>query len=166
VPAAPPPVAAPAAEVRPATIVLPGSLVVDLPRNVSTLAPEDPPLQELLAAAKSGDLIVTNSLSHSVGPGPVEITWTAWEGAPGASKPAATRTATITVRAASTAVVTASHEKPQAATAAVPETEMGKIAAPEQSDHMEPGRKAEGTVLFTLGDLLYSVPNLIGRLRQ
>jgi len=94
-------------------------------------------MHELLAAAKSGDLIVTNNLSRPVGPGPVEITWTAWEGAPGASKPAATRTATITVRAGS-----------------------------ESSDQMEPDQKAEGTVLFTLGDLLYSVPNMIRRLRQ
>jgi hypothetical protein len=166
IPPASPPAAAPHVEAQPASIVLPESLIIDLPRDASEVAPADSPLRELLASAKCGDLVVTNNLSHSVGPGQVEVTWTAWEGTPGTSKTAAVRTETITVRAVPATVVAALPEKAPVANAAVPEAEIAQTSAPQLSEDMEPGRKAGGTVLFTLGDLLYYVPNLIGRSRH
>jgi hypothetical protein len=147
---------------------MPASLVIDLPQNVSMLAPTDSPLREILAAARCGDLIVTNDLSRSVGPGPVEVTWTAWKGQPRESPPVATRTETITVRAAASAVAAASHERDSIADNAVARAEMGKPAdaGPEPMDLIAPRHNAEGTVLFTLRDILYYVPNLISRHRQ
>ena len=104
--AAPAPAAAPpsapvataqAAHPEPPTIALPEPLAIELPPGASTLAPDAPPLRDLLAAAKSGERKVTSDLQHPVGPGPIRVTWTAWSGAPGASAPAATASAVLFV---------------------------------------------------------------------
>jgi hypothetical protein len=78
-------------------IVLPDILAVELPRGVSGIGPNDSPLRELLASAHCGTQTVSSDLQRKVGPGPVRVTWTAWEGAAGVGKPVATRTARVFV---------------------------------------------------------------------
>jgi hypothetical protein len=82
---------------QPERIVLPDLMAVELPAGVTQLAPADPPLRDLLAAAKSGSRPVTADLRDQLGVGAARVTWTAWDGAPGAGKAAAKRTATVFV---------------------------------------------------------------------
>lgn len=78
-------------------ISLPDILAVEMPKGAARIGPGDAPLRELLASAHSGTRQVTADLRTPVGVGPVRISWTAWEGAPGSSKPTATRTARVFV---------------------------------------------------------------------
>jgi hypothetical protein len=78
-------------------ITLPEIMAVELPRGVAEIGPTAPPLHELLAAARSGTRLVTSDLQRKVGPGPVRVTWTAWDGPVGIGKPAATRVARVFV---------------------------------------------------------------------
>lgn len=78
-------------------ITLPEIMAVELPPGVSQIGPAEAPLRDLLFAARSGSRMVTNDLQHKVGVGPLRVTWTAWDGPPNASKPAATRTARVIV---------------------------------------------------------------------
>ena len=76
-------------------VTLPEVLAVELPKGMAQIGPADAPLRGLLASARSGDRKVIFDLNHKVGPGPVRVTWSAWDGAPGSGKPAATRTARL-----------------------------------------------------------------------
>jgi hypothetical protein len=78
-------------------ISLPDILAVEMPKGLTRIGPGDPPLRELLASAHSGTRQVTADLRAPVGVGPARISWTAWEGTPGSSKPAATRAARVFV---------------------------------------------------------------------
>ena len=78
-------------------IGLPDVLAIELPRGVSKLGPNDSPLRELLSQAHFGSLAVTTDLKRNVGVGPVLVTWTAWQGAPGVGKPVAARAGTVIV---------------------------------------------------------------------
>src|SRR5271166_4174437 len=78
---------------QPAQITLPEIPALELPAGKTQLAPTDPPLRDLLAAATSGKLRITNDLDHPIGQGATRITWTAWEG----QKNLATKAATIFV---------------------------------------------------------------------
>jgi hypothetical protein len=75
-------------------ITLPELLAIELPAGMTELAPSDPPLRALLAAASSGQRQVTADLRHSVKAGATRVTWTA-DAANGAA--AATRAATVFV---------------------------------------------------------------------
>jgi hypothetical protein len=72
-------------------IVLPELLAIELPVGTTQIAPDDSPLRELLASAAAGGLGVTHDLTSPIGPGATEVTWTAWESAPGESRVRATR---------------------------------------------------------------------------
>jgi hypothetical protein len=76
-------------------IVLPDVLAVELPKGVLQIGPADAPLRALLTSARSGTRKVTADLNHKVGAGPVRVTWSAWDDAPGSGKPAATKTARL-----------------------------------------------------------------------
>ena len=91
--AQPPPAAAPAAP----AIKLPEPLAIELPAGVSGLSPLERPLRDLLLRANSNDRRITYDLSHPVGVGPVEVTWTAWDRATAGDRAAATKTATLFV---------------------------------------------------------------------
>jgi len=78
-------------------ITLPDVLAIELPRDVKVVGPNDSPLRELLNQARFGSFVVTTDLRRKVGVGPVRVTWTAWQGAPGAGKPLATRVGKIIV---------------------------------------------------------------------
>ena len=78
-------------------IALPDILAIELPRGVNEIGPGESPLRELLAAARSGTRTVTSDLQRKIGPGPVKVTWTAWDGAAGVGKPAASRTSRLFV---------------------------------------------------------------------
>src|ERR1700683_2556587 len=77
---------------KPADIVLPDPLAVELPPGRHDLGPTDPPLRDLLGGAHSGTLKVTADGVTRVGLGPVRVTWTAW-GASG--KPAGARSGVV-----------------------------------------------------------------------
>ena len=85
------------ADDKSAVITLPEMLAVELPAGVTQVGPADSPLRELLAAAHSGSSTVTSDLQHKVGPGPVRVTWTAWDGPPKLGKVLARRTARVIV---------------------------------------------------------------------
>ncbi|HET7084480.1 MAG TPA: hypothetical protein VFI23_06905 [Rhizomicrobium sp.] len=85
--------AAPAALAQ--DIDLPQLLAVEMPKGMAQIGPTDTPLRELLASGHSGERKVTADLNHKVGVGPVRVTWSAWDGAPGSGTPAATRTARL-----------------------------------------------------------------------
>ena len=92
--AAPPP--APPTTVEPhGDIDLPEMLAIELPRGVNRIGAEESPLRELLAAARSGTRKVTNDVQGKLGVGPVRVTFSAWDGAPGSGRPVATRTARL-----------------------------------------------------------------------
>lgn len=78
-------------------ITLPDVLAIELPRGVGAVGPNDSPLRELLNQAHFGSLAVATDLKRKVGVGPVRVTWMAWQGAPGAGKPLATRVGKIIV---------------------------------------------------------------------
>jgi hypothetical protein len=78
-------------------ISLPDMLAVEMPKGVTQIGPTDSPLRELLDSAHSDARRVTADMRTKVGVGPVRITWTAWDGTPGNSKPNATRTARVFV---------------------------------------------------------------------
>ena len=78
-------------------ITLADVLAIELPVGVSQGGPGDSPLRELLSAARSGSSPVTSDLQRKVGPGPVRVTWTAWDGSPKLSKPTGTRTARVII---------------------------------------------------------------------
>ena len=75
----------------PPQIALPEILAVELPRGATSIGPEEPPLRQLLAAARSDARKVTWDLKRRIGVGPVRVTFSAWDGAPGSGQPAATR---------------------------------------------------------------------------
>ena len=79
---------------KPADIALPDPLAVELPPGRHDLAPSDPPLRDLLAGAHSGTLKVTADVAAPVGPGPVKVTWTAWDAS---GKPTGTRSGVVYV---------------------------------------------------------------------
>ena len=85
------------AEVYSVVITLPEILTVELPPGVAQVGPGDSPLRELLSAAHSGSSRVTSDLQRKVGPGPVRVTWTAWDGPPKLGRLVATRTARIII---------------------------------------------------------------------
>jgi hypothetical protein len=76
---------------------LPEPLAIELPAGVTELAPDAPPLRNLLAAATSDARVVTYVLDRPAVVGPVRVTWTAWDGAPAVSNPVATATAVLFV---------------------------------------------------------------------
>lgn len=76
-------------------ITLPDVIAVELPKGVSQIGPGDSPLRELLNSAHDGTKKISFDLQHKVGVGPVKVTWSAWTGAIGTGKPAATRTERI-----------------------------------------------------------------------
>ena len=99
-PARPPAPPAPAATVGAAAsseITLPDVLAVELPRGAAAIGPNDLLLRRLLADASSGARTVTWDLTRKLGVGPVQVTFSAWDGAPGSGKPAATRLARLWV---------------------------------------------------------------------
>ena len=79
---------------KPADIALPDPLAVELPPGRHDLAPSDPPLRDLLGGAHSGMLKVTADVAAPVGPGPVKVTWTAWDAS---GKPTGTRSGVVYV---------------------------------------------------------------------
>ncbi len=98
-------------------IRLPDLLAVELPRGVPDLGPNDPPLRDLLASARSDDRKVTADLAGRAGPGPVKVTWTAWDTA---GQPVASRSGVIFVLPTGfTPVGTASDENATAGNNAV-----------------------------------------------
>ncbi len=86
-----------AAEGKSAGITLPDILAVELPSGVSQIGPADSPLRELLSAAHSGSSTVTSDLQGKVGPGPIRVKWTAWDGPPRLGKVLAQRTARVII---------------------------------------------------------------------
>ena len=79
-------------------IALPEMLAIELPADgMSHIAPSESPLRELLESATAGDLRVTHDQSKPLPLGGTEVTWTAWEGAPGGSPARATRKAFVYV---------------------------------------------------------------------
>jgi hypothetical protein len=91
--AQPQPAASPAAP----DIKLPEPLAIELPAGVSVLSPSELPFSDFLLRASSEGRRVSYDLSHPVGVGPVEVTWTAWDRGAGADRVAATKTATVFV---------------------------------------------------------------------
>jgi hypothetical protein len=87
--------ALPASAQQAPSIILPDILAVELPRGRTDISPTESPLRELLAAGRSGTRTVSTDLQRKVGAGPVRVSWNAWDGAPGAGKPRASRTARI-----------------------------------------------------------------------
>ncbi len=75
-------------------ITLPEILAVEMPEGAATLRPDEPPLRDLIARAKSDTRRVTTDLPEKIGPGPTAVTWTAWDTN---GKPTATRSAVIYV---------------------------------------------------------------------
>lgn len=82
---------------QPPEIILPDVPAVELPKGMAQIGPADSPLRELLASAHDGGKKISWDLRRKVGAGPVAVTWSAWDGAVGSGKPAATRTARIFV---------------------------------------------------------------------
>ncbi len=79
-------------------IVLPDLLAIELPgADATRIEPTDSPLRELLATVTAGGFQVTHDLTHPIGTGTTDVTWTAWEGAPRQSAAQATSTARIHV---------------------------------------------------------------------
>ena len=79
-------------------IALPEMLAVELPgADVTSISPRDSPLRELLEGARAGGLRVTHDLISPIGAGAIEVTWTAWEGAPGQSAARGSRTGRVHV---------------------------------------------------------------------
>jgi len=103
--------ATPAAAQPAPAIVPPDLLAVELPAGKTTLNPADPPLHALLAAASSGQRQVSNDVHGPLGEGATRVTWTAWDGAPGSSKPVATKAATVFVLPAGTTPVGVSGDE-------------------------------------------------------
>jgi hypothetical protein len=87
----------PAAAQPAPSITLPDVLSVEMPVDKTAIAPTDPPLRDLLAAAKGNWPHITTDLKRNLPVGAARVTWSAWNGEPGAGTPAATRTATIFV---------------------------------------------------------------------
>jgi hypothetical protein len=73
-------------------ITLPDVPAIELPKGMSQIGPGDSPLRELLNAGRDGSKKISFDLQHKVGVGPLHVTWSAWNGAVGSGKPAATRT--------------------------------------------------------------------------
>lgn len=88
--------AAKAADPPSPEIALPDVLAVEMPKGMAQIGPADLPLRELLMAARDGSKKISWDLNYKVGTGPVRVTWSAWDGAVGAGKPA-TRTARLFV---------------------------------------------------------------------
>jgi hypothetical protein len=82
------------AQPKPADIVLPDPLAVELPPGRHDQDPAKPPLSDLLGGAHSGTLKVTADVATPVGPGPIKVTWTAWDAS---GKPAGTRSGIVFV---------------------------------------------------------------------
>jgi hypothetical protein len=80
-----------AAQAQQPDLILPEIPAIELPQGVTQIGPGDSPLKELLAAAHCGDHKVTADLKRKLGPGMVKVTWSCWDGAPGAGKPSSTR---------------------------------------------------------------------------
>src|SRR5205085_10649673 len=78
-------------------MTLPDILAVELPPGVQQIGPNESPLRELLAGAKSGTYNVTSDLQRKVGPGPVLVTWIAWDSPAKARKVVAINSAHIFV---------------------------------------------------------------------
>lgn len=79
---------------KPADIVVPDPLAVELPPGRRDLGPIDPPLRDLLGGAHSGTLKVTADVATPIGPGPVKVTWTAWDAS---GKPVGARSGVVYV---------------------------------------------------------------------
>jgi hypothetical protein len=78
-------------------ILLPEPLAFELPAGATRVGPDTGSLRELLQAARSGSRQVTHDLKEPVGVGVHRVTWTAWDGAPGASAAALQKTASLIV---------------------------------------------------------------------
>lgn len=78
-------------------LVLPELLAIELPPSAARLAPDVSPLKELLQAARSGTRQVTHDLKEPIGAGAHRVTWTAWDGAAGASPSRLQKTAVLFV---------------------------------------------------------------------
>lgn len=78
-------------------ITLPDVLAVEMPKGMAQIGPADSPLRELLMSAHDGTKEISWDLRRKVGTGPLRVTWSAWDGAVGNGKSAATRTARIFV---------------------------------------------------------------------
>ncbi len=83
---------------QPAPVIdLPDLPAIEMPADKTTIAPDEPPLRDLLAAAHCGQRTVTVAAPPEFHLGATKVTWTAWDGAAGTSKVVATRTATLFV---------------------------------------------------------------------
>ncbi|HUG37081.1 MAG TPA: hypothetical protein VML54_09045, partial [Candidatus Limnocylindrales bacterium] len=94
------PAATPPSAARPTApgIVLAPMLVVELPApGRAEIAPDVPPLKDVLESASSSSLRVTHDQIRPLPIGATEVTWTAWSGAPGASAAQFTRKAYVYV---------------------------------------------------------------------
>jgi hypothetical protein len=81
-----------------AKIELPEILAIELPAaGVVSIAPGISPLKELLESASAGKLQVTHDVRSPLPLGATQVTWTAWNGAPGASQAVGTRQAWVYV---------------------------------------------------------------------
>jgi len=79
-------------------IVLPEMLAIELPKpQMTEIAPTEAPLQELLESAKAGAFKVTHDRVKPLPIGGTQVTWTAWDGAPGQSRARATKSAYVYV---------------------------------------------------------------------
>lgn len=92
-------------------ITLPEILAIEMPRGMREIGPNDAPLRELLAKARCGTHPVTSDLEHKVGPGPVRVTWRAWQRTSGVGIPIATRVEKIIVLPAGTTPVGVSGDE-------------------------------------------------------
>jgi hypothetical protein len=72
-------------------ITLPDVLAIELPKGANQIGPGDAPLRDLLNSAHDGSKKISFDLQRKVGVGPFKVTWSAWNGAVGEGKPAATR---------------------------------------------------------------------------
>lgn len=78
-------------------IRLPEPLAIELPPGAKQLAPNAAPLRDLLAAATAGSLALAHDVSQPLEAGLHRVTWTAWDGTPGAGTPRLSKTATLFV---------------------------------------------------------------------
>lgn len=76
-------------------IALPDILAVEMPKGMSQIGPADAALRAVLTAAHDGAKKISWDLNRKIGIGPMRVTWSAWDGAVGVGKPAATRTARL-----------------------------------------------------------------------
>ena len=79
-------------------IALPEMLAVELPKaQMTEIGPAESPLKELLQSAAAGPLRITHDRSRPLPIGGTLVTWTAWDGVPGESRPRMTRSAYVYV---------------------------------------------------------------------